>query len=217
MLHYQKILGELLLITQFLACLAGLIYWKKIKHNYWKWFAIYLTAIFLLELFSKYVLNYYPYVRQYYYGFFVIPFEFLFFYWLYAVSSKKNIKLYWLLTVLYLLSFIPDILLFNGQGWFFKSFSYSVGNLFLAIMAIIEFQRQIKSDSILSFKTNMLFYVNAGVILFYIGTLPFFAFYGLLVKDISLWRDYYNCFILFNHLMYLLFTAAFIWGKTNTY
>ena len=63
---------------------------------------------------------------------------------------------------------------------------------------------------------NKMFYINIGIMLFYVGTLPFFGLYNLIVKEPEIWNIYYLYFLLSNCLMYLLFTASFIWGKPKS-
>jgi hypothetical protein len=92
--------------------------------------------------------------------------------------------------------------------------SYTIGAFLLAIMVYLEFVKQIKSDEILNFKQNKMFYINIGVLLFYVGTLPFFAFDKYLYHNLnSLWSLYKTFFLFACSSMYLLFIASFIWGK----
>jgi len=191
---------------------AAVIQYPKLRDTPWKWFAFYVIFIFLSELFSDQCLAYFPLFRQYYFAYFGIPSEFLFLFWLYGYESLKLKKLFWICAIAYLASFIPHLLLF-GQLHIIYSINYTVGNLLLLLLVIIEFNKQIKTDAILSFKENKMFYINAGVTLFYIGTLPFFSFYGLILKQPAVWNAYYIFFLVANCIMYLLFTASFIWGK----
>ena len=84
-------------------------------------------------------------------------------------------------------------------------------------MIFLEFNKQMKTDDIMRFKENMMFYINTGVGLFYVGTLPYFAFNSLLWKDKVMFYDYYIFFLITNILMYTLFSIALLWGKPNTY
>lgn len=198
------------------ACaLAALVQYKKLRNTHWKWFAFYVIFIFLSELFSDWFLEHYPLFRQYYFAYFGIPIEFLFLFWLYSYESLNRRKLFWVCTATYLISFIPHLILF-GRLRVIYSLNYTVGNLLLLLLVILEFNKQIKTDAILSFKENKMFYINAGVTLFYIGTLPFFSFYGLILKEPDIWNIYYIFFLVANCLMYLLFTVSFIWGKPKT-
>ncbi|MES2417178.1 MAG: hypothetical protein V4541_03270 [Bacteroidota bacterium] len=216
MTAFQLMLGETLIWVQLLAAIVALIYLPKLKHSYWKWFVLYLCLIFIVEALSKWGLKAHASYRSYLYDFFGIPIQFLFFYWLYAIKSLKNKGLFWICTLLYGISFLPYFTIFE-KGNIVYSLSYTVGNILLMIMVLLEIFKQIKSEKILLFRENFMFYINIGIMLFYIGTLPFFSFYGLILKNESLWNNYYIFFMLANHIMYLLFISAFIWGKPSTY
>ncbi|MDI1256298.1 MAG: hypothetical protein PSV16_09355 [Flavobacterium sp.] len=210
----QNVLYHSVGATEFLCALVASLYFKKVKGTYWKWFAIYVILIFILEVISIFGLDNYPEIRKFYYDFFVIPGEFLFLYWLYAYKSLQLKKLFVASCFIYLITLVAYLFFFKEPTLVF-SITYVVGNLLLLIMVCLEFYNQVQTDKILQFKKNMMFYVNAGVVLFYIGTLPFFTFYGLILKDMAIWNNYYAFFMLVNNVMYLLFAAAFIWGEPN--
>ncbi len=216
MASFQALLGETLIWVELSAAFVALKHWPKLKNSYWKWFIIYLCIIFLVEAFSKWGLKNHPSYRVYLYDFFGIPIQFLFFYWVYAIKSLKNRKLFWICTLLYCASFLPYFTLFT-KGNIVYSLSYTVGNVMLMLLVFLEIFKQIKSEKILLFRENFMFYINIGIMIFYIGTLPFFSFYGLIFKNQNLWLHYYIFFMIANHIMYLLFISAFIWGKPNTY
>ena len=215
-MNIQTILRETLIWVQLIAAIVALMHWSKLKNSYWKWFVIYLCTVFLIEAFSKWGLRNSPSSRVYLYDFFGIPIQFLFFYWLYAIKSLKNYRLFWVCILLYSISFLPYFMLFT-KGSIVFSLSYTVGNILLMWMVFLEILKQIKSEKILLFRSNFMFYINIGIMLFYIGTLPFFSFYGLILKNENLWLNYYIFFMVANHIMYLLFICAFVWGKPSTY
>ncbi len=211
----HNILINCILIAEFIAAISGIIYYKKLKNSYWKWFVWYLVFIFCAEVFSKFVLNDFLILKKYYYNFFVIPIEFLFLYWLYGCKSLANKKLFFIIAIFYAVGLVFNVLFFDV----FKSISsvnYILGTLLLMIMIVLEFRQQIKSDKIIYFKENMMFYINFGIILFYISTLPFYAFNKVLYEQSrNLWNNYSTFTLSADIIMYLLFSAAFIWGKPN--
>ena len=216
----MKELFDILFITlhffEFLPVVIGFYYYKEIKNTYWKWFLYYLVFIFTVELMSGLSIILTDEMRRYYYGFLIIPIEFVFFYWLYAYKSLQYKKLFWLLCFVYLISFIPHYYL-EREKTVVYSFNYVVGAFLLGILVFLEYLKQIRSDSIINFKHNRMFYINLGVSLLYVGTLPLFSFFAILAKDREIFVNYNIYFLLINHLMYLLFTMSFIWGKPNTY
>jgi hypothetical protein len=211
----QNVLINLILLAEFFAAFVALIYFKNVKNTYWKWFAIYLIFIFMAEAFSKWVLDDFIYLRKYYYNFFVIPIEFIFIYWLYGCKSLINRKLFLICIFIYSVSFIP-YLFSSYKMQLINSLSYTIGTLIVTVLVLLEFLKQIKSDKILNFKENKMFYINTGIMLFYVGTLPFYAFNKILYENSkNLWSNYGTFALTSDAIMYLLFSAAFIWGKPN--
>lgn len=212
---FQHLLSNLLRLSEVIAGVVGIIKFKKFKDSYWKWFIYYLIFIAISELICKYVLCNFTTFRTYYYDFFVIPLEFLFLFWLYSYKSLSNKKLFWGSCSIYILSLLPYFIF--EEKTTVNSFNYIVGTFLLSIMIILEYNKQMKSDAILSFRENMMFYINTAVGLFYVGTLPYFAFNGLLWKDKDIFYNYFIFFMLTDILMYILFSIALLWGKPNTY
>ena len=196
------------------AALTAIIYYKSVKNSYWKWFVYYLISIAFLECMGKFIVSHYKEFNTYYYDYLVIPLEFIFLYWLYSKSLLK-IKLFYIFTTIYVVSFLPH-LFYSFKLLNINSLSYTIGNFIMLIFVFLEFKKQIKTDEILLFKQNRMFYINCGVIIFYVGTLPLFTFYDYLainLKDILSY--YYTFFLLANCILYLLFATSFICGKQN--
>ena len=213
MTKLQLFLSGLVIWIELLCAVVAMAKFKSLKETYWKWLVFYVIAIFIMEAISKWGLEYQPLWRKYYYDFFVIPFQFLFLYWLYDVKSLQRKPLFWISVTLYVSSFLPHFFYLKDTRMI-NSLSYTMGVLLLLIMAFFEFNKQVKSESILKFQENKMFYINVSVILFYVGTLPFFAFDEYLYNHAhKVWSYYLTFFLMDVNLMYLLFTASFIWGK----
>ncbi|XLS30820.1 hypothetical protein ACJD0Z_08295 [Flavobacteriaceae bacterium M23B6Z8] len=188
----------------------------KLKNSYWRWFSVYLVFIFLQEFYYT-IYNsstLFGLSKTTYYGYIGIPVQYLFFYWLYALKSLKKRYLFICICSLYLLTYIPMRLLY-GETDFVYPINLTVGTILLTSLVILEYLKQIRNDAILRFKTHKMFYINLGVILFYIGTYPLFAFPDEFRNPINktLGNAYYLYFLFSNYAMYLLFTISFIWGK----
>jgi len=112
------------------------------------------------------------------------------------------------------LTYLP-VELYFGKIDLVYSINLTVGTILLTFLVVLEFIKQIQNDNILKFKQNKMFYINIGVILFYIGTYPFFAFENVISQApyIDMWNAYYMYFLVSNYIMYLMFAASFIWGK----
>ena len=215
MLKQPIILINLLNCCEVIAAIVGVIFYNKVKKTYWKWFVLYLIYIAFYELIIRILFYEYQVKLDYYLAKIQFPIEFLFFFWLYAIKSFKNKNLFWICSTIYLLSLIPNASLSKGN-YYFSSFNYIIGALILLLFVVLEFNKQIKSDNILTFSTNKMFYVNIGIVLLYIGTLPFFGLFYPIMKEPIIWNSYYIYFMVSNCIMYLLFAASFIWGKVKS-
>ncbi|MBV1924379.1 MAG: hypothetical protein KUG68_10175, partial [Flavobacteriaceae bacterium] len=100
---FQETLRTILPWVEFFSALVGLIYLFRLKNSYWKWFSIYLIFIVFQEYFwfnnNSSLLNI---TKQEYYAFFGIPIQYLFMYWLYALKSLNNKKLFFSFSILYI-------------------------------------------------------------------------------------------------------------------
>ncbi len=214
MLEYYPNLRWLLLGIEFFSALVAFLYLPKLKGSYWKWFAFYLIFIFIQEFIWKFTHSILEIRKQDYYVYFGIPVQYLFFYWLYASKSLKNKKLFLITSIIYLLTYIP-LEIYNQKVKTVYSINLTIGTILLTLLIVLEFMRQIKNDDILKFKENKMFYMNIGIILFYIGTYPFYSLYNEFLKApyVHIWNMYFLYSLIANCIMYLLFTASFIWGK----
>ncbi len=210
---YYYILKPVLLLAEIIAAIVGLIYLPRLKKSYWRFFIYYLIVIAIQEIFWHFFTNFDPKIKQYYYAYFGIPLQYIFFFWLYGAKSLNRKKTFIVCTVLYLLTYLP-IQLFFKKLYVVYSLNPSIGTIFLIFLVLLEFLKQIKNDSILYFRHNKMFYINLGVILLYIGTFPLFCFYQLLRNQYrEIWTIYYAYFLIANIIMYSLFAISFIWGK----
>ena len=214
MQNLQLILNNGMFYAEVLAALIGLIFFIRLRKTYWKYFSIYLLLIVIFEFAGKKNFDKYWISRADFYNYLVIPFEFIFLYWLYAWKSLKNRMLFYVLTILYLLSFIPSEMYFVEMK-LISSFNYTFGCLLLGYLVTKEFIKQINSPNILYFMQNKMFFINIGITLFYIGSLPFWTFYPFLLDFEVIWNLYYIYFLLSGIIMYLLFSCSILWGKPN--
>ncbi len=211
-------------IFELAACIAGFLCWTKIRNSYWRWFPVYLAAIFLTECAGKYALQ----VRNdlvlnvAIYKYWGIPIQFFFFYWLFHMKFNENSKNRWPLyaAAIYLLSLLSDI--FSWPGFFYANISksgflassYAVGTILLVLLSLIYLFKFVKSDEAISFRSDMMFSVSLGLLLFYMLTLPFD------MLRTTLYHNYREIFFIYWHaqyilddMMYLMFIVAFVWGK----
>lgn len=209
------------ILTEVIACAASFIFWKKLKRSLLSVFPIYLVFIVISELIGMYfrVMNMRN-ANKAYYTYVVIPAEFLFFFWLFYNSFKnsrfKTLPI--ISTGIYLTSWIIDKAILSTKQFWFYSFSYTVGNLLLLVLTFRFFIVLVTSDAILNFKENMLFWICCGLLLFYLGTFPYYGLLNIIAhNDQELHITYWYLTQVLNCVMYLMFTLSFILGKPKTY
>ncbi len=208
---------HILLGLESIAAISGFIVWRKIRHTYWKWFAVYLGIIAVTELVCEF---YIQHINQKLHAdiffYFAIPLQFLFFFWLlnqYENTKGKN-KLAITSASIYIMSLLIDQLFARNTSYWFLSFSYTVGNVLLLILIIRLIFRFIRSDEIIEFKQVMMFWVASGIMIFYLGSLPYYGMFNTLSTTFGPAINlYWYIQIILNCIMYILFTLSFIWGK----
>ena len=85
------IIVNLLLLAEFTAAVTGFIYWKKVKDTPWKYFPFYLALISVSEIVSRILILNKIYILQKYFIFFLIPLEFIFFYYMLGVHIQNKL------------------------------------------------------------------------------------------------------------------------------
>ncbi|HEV7779936.1 MAG TPA: hypothetical protein VGO58_01655 [Chitinophagaceae bacterium] len=200
------------------ACIVGFLYWNKIKGTHWKWFPVYLAAIVLGEIAAEFFLHIKKDLATNgaIYSYFVIPLEFFFFYWLFYRQFKHTKSSKWPLiaAAIYFVCLVADLLYINKIDFFFESFSLVVGSLFFLVLLLIYFRKFMKSEEIVNYRSSMMFWVCLGLMIFYIGSMPFSAFRTFLwEKHNDLFYIYWYAQFILGYLMYSLFIVSFIWGK----
>ncbi len=202
------------------ACVTGFVYYKKLRFSVYKWFPVYLAFIVLSELLGE-ILRV-PSLAKFnsaYFNDLVIPVEFLFFFWLFFQSFKKSKykTLPVICSVIYLGAWITDLVYFSRFLSYFYFFSYTFGNLLLLVLILVFFIQLVNSDAILSFRKNILFWVSLGLLIFYLGSFPYYGLRNLIVYKYPVFNTIYgHVVVVLNCIMYLMFTLSFIWGKPNT-
>lgn len=208
----------LLNFFELLAAITGIIYWRKVKQSFWKWFTIYLSVIAITELVAEYIgyqlknqqlnaaLNIY----------FSIPLQFVFFFWLFYQWLQDGVHKKWPVIgfLVYIFSLVAEFIYFSNRHLWFFSFSYITGNIVLLLLALFFLYGFIRSDKILNYRNSMMFWVCIGLLIFYLGSLPLYGLWNTLAVNYpAIFNTYWMLLINLNYLMYLCFTISFIWGN----
>ena len=205
-----------LVLIEAFAAIAGFATWRKWKGSFFQWFPVYMLLIVLLEMLHLVFAQYNMYGAAAFMYDIAIPIEILFiswfFYWVLNPNSRK-------VTIAgafsFAAAFTTEKFIMQQKGYFFQSLSYTVGNLFILLYLILFFIELAKSDRLLHFKKLTVFWLGAGMLIFYLGTFPFYGLYNELAKDIDLFIKIAWVATFLNYCMYLFFIIGFIWGKRD--
>lgn len=216
-----ELLKNLLLFAEIAAFITALVVYRKFSRSHWKWFIIYLGFIVLAEFLGKLFTRYNTAdAKIILYDYIVIPVEFLFFIIMYWFESKPKGKTLFpiLAATIYIISIVINFTIFREEKFFIHSFSYTVGTLMLLILSVHYLFQLSTSDAVLTFKTNICFWVSIGLILFYVGSIPFFGMlntlYTIELKSLFYWLAY-SMYIV-NIAMYCLFIIGLVWHKEKS-
>ncbi len=196
----------------------GLLYTKKQPKNYWTTFPPFLVIVGLLDggglLISYSLSEKFPKLNFYYYQLFVIPFQVIYYCWLINRNILSNNRLYYIGIVVFLVSVIIECFrLVSLDGYYFNSSSYMVANILMLAHILRYFYQLSKTDRILFFYKERMFWVSLGLLIFWLGCLPFFGIFNYLVINYpKVFTIYFNVTLLFNFIMYTCFLISFIWA-----
>lgn len=203
-----------LVAAETLTAIAGFITWKKWKVHYLKWMPFYLAAISVLEIVNRTLEHYSKYDTANKITGVEVLFEMLFINWFfYKTLAADKRKIIIAGCTVYAISCILERTIFIGTGYYFASLSYTVGNLFILIYLILFFTELVNSDKLLNFKKLAVFWISLGMLVFYMGTFPFYGLYNELAKNLDIFIPVAWAATSLNYSMYLLFTIGLLWGK----
>ena len=224
--HTLELIRENSKYIELLAALVGTIFYYKYKHTYLKYFLFLLWYIFLSEFFVGYIrdnkidffLHYSKTGIIYTHWVYNIldTISFLVYYYIYYKSMSSNEKYKNWIKKFAIAYIVISILNWSFIQNFFEelqSYLFIIGAIFLIIAILFYFIELLKSEKILVFHKNLLFWISIGLLLYYAGNIPFAAElngYALIPGGI------HKLFLIVNILaiiMYLLFTFGFIWSK----
>jgi hypothetical protein len=208
-------LSQAVKFFELLAAIVGFLYWKKIIKTPFKWMPIYLLLLFGGEMLAFYLTKQKLITEKFIlYNWILIPLQFLFFYWLFATNVKALKKAALLFAIIYIIFLASDNLYLSNKKFIFSSISYSIGSTMLLLLIVGYIINLTKDDTILNFKRQYLFWISIGLMVFYLGSLPYFGLRNTLFNNYnSLFINYTWIIPFLNYTMYTLFILSFIWGR----
>lgn len=215
MQFYIYILNSLELFT----FLTGVYFFRKLVHTPLKYFVLLLGFIFFSEMAGMYLKS----IKQLEYnktwfGFIVIPVQYFFYFWLYRKQARSRLQIagHYFLGIIYLSILIYEFVRKNQDSIF--SLSYMFGTLFLLIMIFNYLYNYIKHDELIQIKSTPLFYISIGLLIFYVGSFPFYGLHNYLWTQYQvIGYNYWYVATTLNCIMYCMFTISFLCNHKQKY
>ncbi|MBP6589809.1 MAG: hypothetical protein KAX45_03700 [Chitinophagaceae bacterium] len=217
-MNIYELLRYVLFAAEGVAALAGILCMKRVSGTYWKWFPVYLRTIFLTEIGAE---IHYQFIGDYevnaaIHFFFSLPLQIFFFIWLFGQVLNGRKFLVWTAGVVFFLAWLADIFFFRNTYHIFSSFSYTIGNILLLALMVAYFLELIHSPGVVKYRQSMIFWVCLAMLLFYLGTLPFYGLYNMLSRSYpEIFNTYWIVATLLDIFMYLIFAVALLWKEPN--
>lgn len=168
-----KQLANLYPYFSLLLLVAGVFNFRYLKKSVVATIPLFVLATTLFSLYiTKYITNAVTYLA--FINCIIIPFEFFYFiafyYFLNPWGSARKLAV--VCAVLYALVFCADLIIYKNTYTYLYWISYSTGSITLFILVVLYLYRLLNSDRILEFYKVPGFWISAGVLLFYLGSLP---------------------------------------------
>lgn len=196
---------------------VALIYVQKSNELLSKIFTIYLGIIVFMEIFGWYLaVNEHYNQNVLWYRYFGMPIQYIFFFWYFGQTllSKKLNNLFILCFLSYLLSWLLEFHFLPKAFEDKMTISNTVGSLIILLLVFVFFYKLIQAKEILFFYKKQSFWISVGVLIYYLGSFPFYGAGNYLYShNPNLYMIYIQIVFVLACIMYLLFAASFIWGK----
>ncbi len=205
-----------------LAAVFGLIYFYKYKDTFLRPMMYLLWTIAFVEFFSYFTKKYgvlvytdengVPYTywlyNLLYFGLFLTVFRI----YLKAITNKVYKKWIRYFIISYILISIVNWTMIQNFVLELSVLPYISGSIFLIITIIFYFLELLKSEKILLYHRQLLFWISIGLLLFHTGTIPF----SLEINGYALIPGIHKLFLIItflSNIMYSMFTFGFIWSR----
>jgi hypothetical protein len=175
-------------ISGFFPLIVFLVYWyhkpfSELRLRYLAYFCLILTCCELLGIIFMKSEKLYL-LHKYLFSWFVIPFEFLFYFWFFFQLNKD--KRFFQISILLYLGVWLFEMNFIKENTVFFNLSFLVGNILLLFSVLRFFYEFSLSDKILNFYNQADFWIALGILIFWLGSLPYYVLLNYL------WKNFYD-------------------------
>lgn len=210
-------LQSAVLIAEILAFISGILFYKKYFNTPLKYFLILLGIMTSIELYYTFVTDVLHQTIQNNTAVYNVlsVVEFSTYFYLFRCFSKKRVhkKTISFLALCYAIAVLVNFSFFQklSSTGSFHLYTYALGALFLVIVISLYLIEILKSDEVLNIKKSLLFWISSGLMIYYVGVLPFWIGLPYIPQE-ELKNAGYILFSL-SIIMYSCFIFGFICSK----
>ncbi len=196
--------------------LVSLFYYPRYKHTSLRYFPIILAYTFFNGVLAKIVFDYQGNNAMVYNIYNII--FFLFFYYVFWSHLKRSInkKTVLFCAVLFLLASVINPFY---EDFFITSqlYAYILGAVLLIVCIIMYYIELLNTPKILSIRADLLFWISAGLLLFYVGYVPIKITRGFFARlSADTFVNLRRVHLLLILVMYGCFIIGFIWTRKKS-
>jgi hypothetical protein len=194
---------------ELIAAFIALLFFNKYNKSSERFFLYFLWFTLLIEV-SGIAWRYLSVKSNFwiYNIFTLLAFNFYFF-WYHQIISNRLLRK---VVVLFVLIFsIVTFYNFITEPWGgYHKITFIVGAFFTVFSAIFHFYELLNNDEIIDVKHKLSFWISTGLLLFYVGMIPFMIF----SDTFDSYHNYRNIILIFlNLILYTCYSLGFIWVK----
>lgn len=197
-------IANMYFLFELLALLLCIIYYKRIQGSSIKLLPLFMLSIVLFDLIAYY--RRFEGLENGWINDLVIPFEMCYLMLMgrsfLTKRSLRNVAIVCILT--YLVFFVVDELLYRHSYARLYLRSYLAGVIGLLVVVVMYGYELLGSDKLFRFYREPAFWICAGALLFYLGTLPFHLAWN--VASVKFFKAYSNTRSIFYLLMCVMYT-----------
>ena len=195
-------LQETTIYFEFATFLVALLLVKKFKKPFYKYFIMYISVLFFVELLvscffkknNSFIYNIYTFFE-----FNLIALIFL------SLTKEKfsHTIIKYLLIVfnfIYILSFIIQAL---------EKYTVTLLAVFVSVFSVVYLRELLNSKRIINYKSDLSFWITVGVLLYYLPTIP--QFYLVYIKNLG--NSSFYILHYFTIITHLCFIYGLIWSR----
>jgi hypothetical protein len=215
--HFKLILYFLYFIFESIAFLMSIILFSKKWDTHIKYFVPFLFFTVCIEGFNIYSV-FYNHKTSFIALNFFTAFEFLFYWFLFAIQRDRNTygKTLSVIGIIFFLIFLANIIFFQGLNRF-HSYTFILGSLITVIIVLTYFKNLMRREEKIILSKNPFFWISSGLLIFYIGEILFMIFYEYLAYKNIISYGYFFITLsnILNFILYSSFIIAFAWARKN--